>query len=54
MVKASYFLGEKTRLIVNYNTTEQLSVEGKFNEEYKIGSKIYLKFNIDALINLPK
>ena len=54
IVKASFFLGEKTRLIVNYNSTEQLSVEGKFKEEYKIGSEISLRINTDALIELPK
>ena len=54
IVKASFFLGEKTRLIVNYNSTEQLSVEGKIKEEYKIGSEIYLRINTDALIELQK
>ena len=54
IVKTSFFLGEKTRLIVNYNSTEQLSVEGKFKEEYKIGSEIFLRINTDALIELPK
>ena len=53
VVKASFFLGEKTRLIVNYNSTEQISVEGKFKEEYKIGSEIFLKINLDTLIQLP-
>jgi putative spermidine/putrescine transport system ATP-binding protein len=53
IVKASFFLGEKTRLIVNYNSTEQLSVEGKFKKEYKIGSEIYLKFNLETSITLP-
>ena len=53
IVKASFFLGEKTRLIINYNSTEQLSVEGKFKEEYKIGSEIFLKFNLETSIKLP-
>ena len=53
IVKASFFLGKKTRLIVNYNSTEQLSVEGKFKKEYKIGSEIYLKFNLETSITLP-
>ena len=52
VIKASFFLGEKTRLIINHNSIEEISVEGKFKEEYKIGSEIFLKINFDALIKL--
>jgi len=38
IVKASFFLGEKTSLIVNLNLKDEISVEGKFKDEYKIGS----------------
>ena len=54
VVKSSFFLGEKTRLIVNHNSSEEITIEGKFNEEYKIGSEIFLKINIEALIKLKK
>ena len=54
IVKASFFLGEKTRLIVNLNLKDEVTVEGKFEEEYKIGSEISLRINTDALIELPK
>ncbi len=54
IVKASFFLGEKTRMIVNLNSTEEISVEGKFKREYEIGSEIYMRLNTDALIELPK
>ena len=54
IVKASFFLGEKTRLIVNLNSKEEITVEGKFKDEYKIGSEISLRINSDALIKLPK
>ena len=54
VVKASFFLGEKTRLIVNLNLKDEVTVEGKFEEEYKIGSEISLRINTDALIKLPK
>ena len=54
IVKASFFLGEKTRLIVNLNLKDEVTVEGKFEEEYKIGSEISLRINTDALIKLPK
>ena len=54
IVKASFFLGEKTRLIVNLNLKDEISVEGKFKDEYKIGSEISLRVNTDALIELPK
>ena len=53
VVKASFFLGEKTRLIVNYNVGEQLSLEGRYKKEYVIGSEIHLRFNVDSLIKLP-
>ena len=42
IVKTSFFLGEKTRLIVNLNLKDKISVEGKFKDEYKIGSEIPL------------
>ena len=54
IVKASFFLGEKTRLVVNLNSKEEITVEGKFKDEYKIGSEISLRINSDALIKLPK
>jgi ABC-type spermidine/putrescine transport systems, ATPase components len=54
IVKASFFLGEKTRMIVNINSTEEISVEGKFKSEYEIGSEIYMRLNTEALIELPK
>ena len=50
IVKAPFLLGEKTRLIVNLNLKDEISVEGKFKDEYKIGSEIYLRINTDALI----
>ena len=53
-IKAQFFLGEKTRLIVNINSKEEISVEGKFKGEYEIGSEIFMKINTDALIELPK
>ncbi len=53
IVKASFFLGEKTRLIIQYNSEEELSVEGKLKEKYEIGSKIFLKFNLETSIKLP-
>ena len=53
-IKAQFFLGEKTRLIVNLNSKEEISVEGKFKGEYEIGSEIFMKINTDALIELPK
>ena len=52
--KASFFHGEKTRLIVNLNLKDEISVEVKFKDEYKIGSEISLRINTDALIELPK
>ena len=52
IVKSSFFLGEKTRLIIDYNSKEQLCVEGKFKYEYEIGSEIHLKFNLDSLIKI--
>ena len=52
-IKAQFFLGEKTRLIVNINSKEEISVEGKFKGEYEIGSEIFMKINTDALIELP-
>ena len=54
IVKASFFLGEKTRLVVNLNSKEEITVEGKFKDEYKIGSEICLRINSDSLINLSK
>ena len=33
---------------------DEISVEGKFEDEYKIGSEISLRINTDALIELPK
>ena len=54
IVKASFFLGEKTRLIVTLNSKEEISVEGKFKDEYKIGAEIFLRINTDSLIELPK
>ena len=54
IVKASFSLGEKTRLIVNLNSKEEITVEGKFKDEYKTGSEIFLIINSDALIKLPK
>ena len=54
IVKASFFLGEKTRFIVNLTSKEEITVEGKFKDEYKIGSEISLRINSDALIKLPK
>ena len=53
-IKAQFFLGEKTRLIVNIDSKEEISVEGKFKGEYEIGSEIFMKINTDALIELPK
>ena len=53
-IKAQFFLGEKTRLIVSLDSKEEISVEGKFKGEYEIGSEIFLKINTDALIELPK
>jgi len=41
-------------LIVNLNSKEEITVEGKFKDEYKIGSEIALRINTDALIKLPK
>ena len=54
IVKASFFLGEKTRLILNLNSKDEITVEGKFKDEYQIGSEVYLRINSDALIKLPK
>ena len=54
IVKASFFLGEKTRLIITLNSKEEISVKGKFKDEYKIGAEIFLRINTDSLIELPK
>ena len=53
-IKAQFFLGEKTRLIVTHNSKEEILVEGKFKDEYKIGAEIFLRINTDSLIELPK
>ena len=52
VVKSSFFLGEKTRLIIDYNAEEKLCVEGKFKAEYVIGSEIHLKLNPESLIKI--
>ena len=53
-IKAQFFLGEKTRLIVNLNSEVEITVEGKFKEDYQIGSEVNLRINSDALNKLPK